>query len=127
MTGAICKNSAADYKLDGLLERNNHRFSVAVFVCLREGWVQSCSGKDVAEVGGGVAVEECGVGIFGQELKLGGLCPVIGVVAPAVFVGGGEESAAVHDCMGRGMEGYLGQLGDKRIDLLHMGRCAGVR
>ena len=78
------------------------------------------------EVGGGVAVEEGGVGIFGQEFKLGGLCPVIGVVAPTVCIGGGEEGAAVHDGMGRGMEGYLGQLGDKRIDLLHLGRCAGV-
>ena len=78
------------------------------------------------EVGGGVAVEEGGVGLFGQELKLGGLCPVIGVVAPAMFIGGGEEGAAVHDCVGRGMEGYLGQLGDKRVDLLSMGGRAGV-
>ena len=71
-------------------------------------------------------MEEGGVGLFGQELELGGLFPVIGVVAPAVCIGGGEESAAVDDGMGRGMEGYLGQLGDKRIDLLRMGRCAGV-
>ena len=78
------------------------------------------------EVGGGVAVEEGGVGFFGQELEFGGLCPVIGVVAPAVCIGGGEESASVHDGVGRGLEGYLGQLGDKRINLLHMGRCAGV-
>ena len=83
-------------------------------------------GEDAAEVGGGVAVEEGGVGLFGQQLELGGLFPVIGVVAPAAFIGGGEEGAAVDDGMGRGMEGYLGQLGDKRIDLLHMGRCAGV-
>lgn len=77
------------------------------------------------EVGGGVAVEEGGVGFFGQEFELGCLGPVIGVVASAVFIGGGEESAAVHDCVGRGMEGYLGQLGDKRIDLFRMGACAG--
>ena len=75
-------------------------------------------GEDAAEVGGGVAVEEGGVGFFGQEFELGGLGPVIGVVASAVFIGGGEEGAAVDDGMGRGMEGYLGQLGDKRIDLL---------
>ena len=65
-------------------------------------------GEDVAEVGGGVAVEEGGVGFFGQELELGGLCPVIGVVASAAFIGGSEEGAAVDDGMGRGMEGYLG-------------------
>ena len=77
-------------------------------------------------VGCGVAVEEGDVGLFGQKLKLGGLNPVIGVVAPAVFVGGGEEGAAVHNCVGRGMQGYLGQLGDKRVDLLRMGGGAGV-
>ena len=71
-------------------------------------------------------MEEGGVGLFGQELELGGFCPVIGVVASAAFIGSGEEGAAVDDGMRRGMEGYLGQLGDKRIDLLHMGRCAGV-
>ena len=70
-------------------------------------------------------MEEGGVGLFGQELEFGGLFPVIGVVAPAMFIGGGEEGAAVHDCVGRGMEGYLGQLGDKRIDLFRMGACAG--
>lgn len=70
-------------------------------------------------------MEEGGVGLFGQELELGGVGPVIGVAAPAVFVAGGEEGAAVHDCVGRGMEGYLGQLGDKRIDLFRMGACAG--
>lgn len=69
------------------------------------GWVQTCCGKDVAEVGGGVAVEEGGVGFFGQELERGGLSPVISVVAYTGFIGGGEEGAAVHDCEGRGMEG----------------------
>ena len=71
-------------------------------------------------------MEEGGVGFFGQELEFGGLCPVIGVVAPAVCIGGGEESASVHDGVGRGMEGYFCQLGDKGIDLLRMGGCAGV-
>ena len=72
-------------------------------------------------------MEEGGIGFFGQELELGGFCPVIGVVASAAFIGSGEEGAAVDDGMRRGMEGYLGQLGDKRIDLLHMGRCPIVR
>ena len=71
-------------------------------------------------------MEEGGVGFFGQEFEFGGLCPVIGVVALAVCISGGEEGAAVHDCVGRGMEGYLGQLGDKRVDLLRMGGGAGV-
>ena len=120
------KSRTPDYKSDGLLQSNQHRFSVAAFVLPCAGWIQPCGGKDVAEVGGGVAVEEGGVGGFGQEFELGGLCPVIDVVASATFIGGGEEGAAVDDGMGRGMEGYLGQLGDKRIDLLRMGRCAGV-
>ena len=37
-------------------------------------------GEDAAEVGGEVAVEEGGVGFFGQELELGCVGPVIGVV-----------------------------------------------
>lgn len=120
------KERPSDYKSDGLLDCNNHRFPVAVFVWFCAGWVQSCSGKDVAEVGGGVAVEEGGVGLFGQELELGGFCPVIGVVAPAVFVGGREKGTAVHDCVWCVVEGYLSQLGDKRVDLLRMGGGAGV-
>ena len=71
-------------------------------------------------------MEEGGVGFFGQEFEFGGLCPVIGVVASAAFIGSGEEGAAVDDGMRRGMEGYLGQLGDKRIDLLHMAGRTGI-
>ena len=64
-------------------------------------------GEDAAEVGGGVAVEEGGVGLFGQEFELGCLGPVVGVVASAVFVGGGEEGAAVDNGVCRGVAGYL--------------------
>lgn len=83
-------------------------------------------GEDASEVGGGVAMEEGGVGLFGQEFELGCLGPVICVGASALFIGGGEESASVHDGVGRGMEGYFCQLGDKRVDLLRMGGGAGV-
>lgn len=71
-------------------------------------------------------MEEGGIGLFGQELELGGLFPVIGVVAPAVCIGDGEESAAVDNGVWCVVEGYLGQLGDKRVDLLRMGARAGV-
>lgn len=83
-------------------------------------------GEDAAEVGGGVAVEEGGVGLFGQEFELGRLAPVIGVVASAVFIGGGEEGAAVHDCLGRGVAGYLCQLREELVDFFRMRGCAGV-
>ena len=66
------------------------------------------------------AVEEGGVGLFGQELELGGLCPVIGVVAPAVFVGGGEEGAAVDDGVCRGVAGYLCQLGEELVEFFRV-------
>ena len=71
-------------------------------------------------------MEEGGVGFFGQEFEFGGLCPVIGVVALAVCISCGEEGAAVYDCVWRVVEGYLGQLGDKRIDFLRMGARSGV-
>lgn len=83
-------------------------------------------GEDAAEVGGGVAVEEGGVGLFGQELELGGLGPVISVVAIAVFIGGGEEGAAVDNGVCRGVAGYLGQLGEEFVDFFRMRECAGV-
>ena len=71
-------------------------------------------------------MEKGGVGLFGQQFELCGLFPVIGVVAPAVCIGGGEVGAAVHNCVEWGMQGYLGQLGDKRVDLLRMGARAGI-
>ena len=83
-------------------------------------------GEDAAEVGGGVAVEKGGVGLFGQERELGGLCPVIGVGASAVFIGGGEEGAAVDDGGCRGMAGYLCQLGEELVEFFRMRGCAGV-
>ena len=79
-----------------------------------------------AEVGGGVAVEEGGVGLFGQEFELGGLEPVIGVVASAVFIGGGEEGAAVDNGVCRGVSGYLCQLGEELVEFFRMRGCADV-
>lgn len=87
---------------------------------------EASGGEDAAEVGGGVAVEEGGVGFFGQELEHGGLCPVIGVVAPAGFIGGGEEGAAVYNGVCRGVAGYLCQLGEEFVELFRMRGCAGV-
>ena len=83
-------------------------------------------GEDIAEVGGGVAEEEGGVGLFGQEFELGGAVPVIGVVAPAVFIGGGEEGAAVDDGVCQAVAGYLCQLGEELVDFFRMRGCAGV-
>ena len=83
-------------------------------------------GEDAAEVCGGVAVEEGGVGLFGQEFELGGAVPVIGVVAFAGFIGGGEEGAAVDDGVCRGVAGYLCQLGEELVELFRMRGCAGV-
>ena len=83
-------------------------------------------GEDVAEVGGGVAVEKGGVGLFGQEFELGCVGPVIGVGASAVFIGGGEEGAAVDDGVCRGVAGYLCQLGEELVDFFRMRGCAGV-
>ena len=81
---------------------------------------ESGGGEDAAEVGGGVAVEEGGVGLFGQEFELGGLGPVIGVVASAVFVGGGEEGAAVDNGVCRAVAGYLGQLGEELVEFFRV-------
>lgn len=91
-------------------------------------------GEDAAEVGGGVAVEvggggaveEGGVGLFGQEFELGCLGPVVGVVASAVFIGGGEEGEAVDNGVCRGVAGYLCQLGEEFVELFRMRGCAGV-
>ena len=83
-------------------------------------------GEDVAKVGGGVAVEEGGVGLFGQEFELGCVVPVIGVGASAVFIGGGEEGAAVDNGVCRAVAGYLCQLGEEFVELFRMRRCAGV-
>ena len=83
-------------------------------------------GEDAAEVGGGVAVEEGGVGLFGQEFELGGLGPVIGVGASAVFVGGGEEGAAIDNGVCRGVSGYLCQLGEELVEFFRMRGRAGV-
>lgn len=83
-------------------------------------------GEDASEVGGGVAVEESGVGLFGQEFELGGLGPVVGVVASAGFIGGGEEGEAVDDGVCRGVAGYLGQLGEELVDFFRMRGRAGV-
>lgn len=71
-------------------------------------------------------MEEGGVGFFGQELELGGVGPVIGVVAPAVCIGCGEKGAAVDNGVRSVVKGYLGQLGDKRINLLRMAGRAGI-
>ena len=87
---------------------------------------EPCSSEDAAEVGGGVAVEEGGVGLFGQEFELGCVGPVIGVGASAVFIGGGEEGAAVDDGVCRGVAGYLCQLGEELVDFFRMRGCAGV-
>ena len=83
-------------------------------------------GEDAAEVGCGVAVEECGVGLFGQELELGCVVPVIGVGASAVFIGGGEEGEAVDDGVCRGVAGYLCQLREELVEFFRMRGCAGV-
>ena len=83
-------------------------------------------GDDAAEVGGGVAVEEGGVGLFGQELELGGADPVICVGAFAVFIGGGKEGAAVDNGVCRGVAGYLCQLREELVDFFRMRGCAGV-
>ena len=77
-------------------------------------------GEDAAKVGGGVAVEEDGVGLFGQEFELGGLDPVIGVVAFAGFIGGGEEGAAVDNGVCRAVAGYLGQLGEELVEFFRV-------
>ena len=71
-------------------------------------------------------MEEGGVGFFGQELELGGLCPVIGVVASALFIGGGEEGAAVDYGVCRGMAGYLCQLREELVEFFRMRGRAGV-
>lgn len=83
-------------------------------------------GEDAAEVGGGVAVEEGGVGLFGQKFEPGGLCPVIGVGASAVFIGGGEKGAAVDNGVCRGVAGYLCQLREELVELFRMRGCAGI-
>ena len=83
-------------------------------------------GEDAAEVGGGVAVEEGGVGFFGQEFELGCVVPVIGVGASAVFIGGGEEGAAVDNGVCQGVAGYLCQLGEELVEFFRMVACAGV-
>ena len=71
-------------------------------------------------------MEKGGVGLFGQELELGGLGPVVGVVASAVFIGGGEEGAAVDDGVCRAVAGYLCQLGEELVEFFRMRGCAGV-
>lgn len=43
-----------------------------------------------------------------------------------MFIGGGEEGAAVDNGVCRAVSGYLGQLGEEFVELFRMRGCAGV-
>ena len=52
--------------------------------------------------------------------------PVIGVGASALFIGGGEEGAAVDNGVCRAVAGYLGQLREELVEFFRMRGRAGV-